>query len=685
MRKLIFLTSIFLFLIYFSETSFAARAPHLEVDLITRQQVVSPGDHFDAGLYFRLENNWHIYWQNAGDSGEAPQIEWQLPQNVKAGPILWPAPQRIQIGPLVNFGYEKEVLLPIPLEVSSTFSNNALELKAKVKWLVCREECVPGEVLLKKRIHVSSEGHSILDPQWKTLFDAAQQLLPQNPPSNWKATGLITQNDFVLSLKSSDFEDVSDVSFYPKKPDQIKNQDKPIIQTQPNSIEIRVSQSDRLVQMPSELPGIVTLLLKSGESKSFEVTFPLSRSMKNDQIPFILLLAFLGGVILNLMPCVFPVLSIKVMSLIHLSGKEKATVIKNGWAYTLGILVSFWILVTGLLLLRAAGSQLGWGFQLQSPQFVFSLSCLLFVFGINLLGIFEIPSTFMGAGSSLAHQKGYLGSFFTGALATLVATPCTAPFMGSAIGFALTQNALITFFIFTTLALGLASPFLLISYWPNLGLYLPKPGPWMETFKQLMAFLILGTVLWLTWLLGIQTGAQGPVYLFGAFLLMSFGIWLSKIWKKATLLIIVIVIASLAWIMSQFTHPAQPALTETHSDLRSELQWEKFTPEKLSEYRSQGRAVFIDFTAAWCVSCQVNELLVFRSAEVKQKLKTLNIVLMKADWTNHDPMITQTLNSFGRNGVPVYVLYGKEKNAPAILLPEVITAGIVLKHLEEIQ
>jgi thiol:disulfide interchange protein len=435
--------------------------------------------------------------------------------------------------------------------------------------------------------------------------------------------------------------------------------------------------SDRLAPGLTHLAGVLVVIDSKGAARAFNVDFPLGILSTTGNFLFPLLFAFLGGLLLNLMPCVFPVLSLKILSVVRMGNEEKTRARRLGWVYSLGILASFWLLVAVLLALRFGGQQIGWGFQLQSPRFIFVLACVLFVFGLNLLGLFEFSGRFAGTGSSLADREGYTGAFFTGVLATVVATPCTAPFMGSAVGYSLSQPIPIVFAIFTALAFGLALPYLLLSHTPGLARFLPRPGAWMETFKQLMAFLVFGTVIWLSWVLGLQASIFAMVVLLSTFLAIAFAVWMARAnYPKTAIALAIISVATATF----FVRTSQEEKSSA-----SELTWEKFTPEKVAEYRTQGKPIFIDFTAAWCVSCQVNELLVFRSTEVKAKLKKLGVVLIKADWTNQDPEITKTLASFGRNGVPFYIIYGKGKDAPAVPLPEVINAGLVLKELEKIQ
>jgi thiol:disulfide interchange protein len=661
-------------------------ATHLSVELVADQQTASVGGNFQAGIYFKLEKEWHIYWQNPGDSGIPPQITWNLQPGVQASSILWPPPSRIEAGPLVNYGYRDEVLLPVPIQLDSSFHDDSVHLQGLVRWLVCREVCIPGKANLELTIPVHA-GAAVSNPTWAPLFEATAKMLPTPQPSNWKLAGTLDKDHFKFSV-SGITDKVSAVSFFPSAGDEVDHAAPVKIQQSPGAIALTLNRSDRLANDVDHFPGLLVLSDQSGSSHAFQVDFPLGGAHSASAILPILAVifsAFVGGLFLNLMPCVFPVLSLKVMSLLKISGQEKSRVRKLGLAYTAGILVSFWILITVLLVLRFTGQQIGWGFQLQSPRFVFVLACVLFAFALNLLGMFEITGSFVGAGNSLANKEGLTGSFFTGVLATLVATPCTAPFMGSAVGFALTQTPFVVFLIFTSLGLGLSAPYLLVSYFPKLGGFLPKPGLWMETFKELMAFLIFGTVIWLAWVLQIQTSAPGLIILMSGFVGIGFAVWLSRRGRAEAYRWLGVLIGILSVFSSCLA--LRPATSASNLAIGHEggLTWEKFSPEKLEEYRAKNEPVFVDFTAAWCVSCQVNELLVFQSEAVKEKLRALGFHLMKADWTNEDPVITKTLASFNRNGVPFYLIYGKGKDVPAVQLPEVINAGLVLNELEKIK
>ena len=616
-----------------------------------------------------------------GDSGEPPTITWDLPPDVQAGPILWPVPKRIDVEPFVNYGYEEEVLLPIPMQLATTFGGARLVLAADVHWLVCKEECVPGQANLTLPVPIR-QGQPTPEPRWSTLFEATLRMLPRQPPPHWRLSGTLGPDAFHLVVQGVTGP-VTTASFFPLEGDYLEHAAAQQVNTSGSSVELELQRSSRLLDEVTHLAGVLVLTTEADGVQVYQVDFPLG-GLDARHLVWPLFLAFIGGLLLNLMPCVFPILSLKVMSVLHMSGEHRSRMISQGWAYTLGILVSFWILVAVLLMLQYGGQQIGWGFQLQSPQFVFLLASVLFAFGLNLLGLFEISGRFMGYGSSLTDRPRYVGAFFTGVLATLVATPCTAPFMGSAIGFALSQSVEVVFGIFTVLALGLALPYLLIAHIPAVGRWLPRPGRWMETFKQLMAFLVFGTVIWLAWVLGLQTSAEGLVTLLLAFFSIGFVVWVANRWRQASIVAAILGIVAVGIAASSLEGKAPAQSGGAASWEKAGLAWEPFSPATVAAYRARGRPIFIDFTAAWCVSCQVNELMVFRSEEVKATLKERGFALLKADWTNYDPLITQTLAAFGRNGVPFYVIYGTGEQSPAVTLPEIISPGIVLRALEDL-
>jgi thiol:disulfide interchange protein DsbD len=449
---------------------------------------------------------------------------------------------------------------------------------------------------------------------------------------------------------------------------------------------LRIKKSEQLSANPSTLDGLLQV-----NSHGFMISMPIVPGGGNSALFTMLLFAFLGGIILNLMPCVFPVLSMKVFSFLKLGGDKKKEIRSHAWAYTLGILVSFWLLVGILLIFKSGGEKIGWGFQLQSPFFVSALSAILFLFGLSLVGVFDFGGTFTGAGSSLAGKEGLAGAFFTGVLATLVSTPCTAPLMGTAVGFALSQSATVAFVIFTALALGLASPFLLLSYSPSLGKMLPRPGAWMETLKQITAFLIFATVIWLVSVVALQTSPSYLVIILGSFLCEGVAAWILHRWSSTTLGKIFAVVFILAGLILTATATPLRGLAETSAgqntvmEDKNGLSWEDYSPPNLKAHLAKNEAVFLDFTAAWCLSCKVNELVVFSSEDVKKKLRDHHVTLMRADWTSHSEVITQALAGYGRSGVPTYVLYVGRADGKPLLLPEVITPGIITAALDTLK
>jgi len=662
----------------------APKPPPLKASLIAEDRALVPGRESVIGLHLVMEKGWHVYWINPGDSGQAPKVDWgTMPKGIQAGPIQWPAPERIPLGPLVNFGYGDEVLLPIPLIVAQDAPvGQTVKLEGTAKFLVCREICIPGESKVELSLPVEAAGPGTTDvsnPDNHALFTKYRAMLPKSQPSDWAPEFRLDQDRLVLRFRAP--ASGGTPIFFPLETLQADNAAPQIAHHDGDFWEVSVKKAEDLATPPLSLRGVVEL--SGGEAYTVEAR--LVAEAAGRKIPLMILFAFLGGLILNLMPCVFPVLSIKVLSFINQSHEEKAQMRVHGLVYTLGILVSFWSLVTVLLALRSGGEQLGWGFQLQSPGFLAFLCVLLFLFGLSLVGVFDVGSSLMSTGSGLASRGGYAGSFFTGVLATVVATPCSAPFMGSAVGFALSQSAIVAFAIFTSLALGLAAPYVLISFIPAVGRFLPRPGRWMETLKQFMAFLIFGTVIWLVWVFGLQCGMGSVARLLTALLFVGLAGWMLGRWpgRKAFAIGSIAVLAFSLYVGLSGAHPGEGmAMADDHSD---GLPWEKFDPQKVKDLVAQGKPVFVDFTASWCLTCQANEAVVFHSDEVKQKFKSLGITMMKADWTSHDAVITETLASFGRSVVPLYVLYGALPGGAPDILPELINASIVLKELDKVK
>ncbi|MYA77316.1 MAG: thiol:disulfide interchange protein, partial [Gemmatimonadetes bacterium] len=407
------------------------------------------------------------------------------------------------------------------------------------------------------------------------------------------------------------------------------------------------------------------------------------------------LFALIGGLILNLMPCVLPVLSIKVLGFIHQAGDDPAKARRHGLVFTAGVLVSFLALAAVLIALRAGGEQLGWGFQLQSPVFIVILSVIIFMFGLSLFGVFEIGTSLVGLGGRMDSGSGLGGSFLSGVLATVVATPCTAPFMGVALGYALTQSAAQSLAIFGFLGLGMALPYLTLSSVPALLRYVPKPGAWMESFKQFMGFLMMATVVWLLWVLNLQTDPNLVALVMVLLVLVALGSWILGRWGgiasgsrsriAARAAAAVIIIASMVTVLSQVPAPAKADRTAAASTYSAGLEWEPFSRQLVQDLRASGKSVFVDFTAAWCLSCQVNKRVALSDRRVVEQFETLGVVPVQADWTSRDPEITRALAEFGRNSVPLYVLYTGGPDSVPEILPELLTPGLVLDALKKVE
>ncbi|MEO8738012.1 MAG: thioredoxin family protein [Edaphobacter sp.] len=653
-----------------------AKAQHLTAQLVSAATTIAPGGTLQAGLVLTLDPHWHVYWINAGDSGEPPSINWTAPAGITAAPLQFPVPSRLPLGPLMDFGYENAVTFPLQITAAKSFKAGQVHLDAKVSWLVCREVCIPGKAHLGLNLTIAPGA-----PAKPTgALGEALNLIPKPPPPDVKFTAIGGKSDFVLTLITG--QNQTSAEFYPFDQDQIANAAPQTVERLPNGVRLRVKRAEDLAKLPAQLHGV----FKLNATQAYDVTAPITpgevapavgtrptNSASGITAITAIGLAFLGGIILNLMPCVFPVLFLKGLALVQSSSEERSRLRSHGLVYTLGILVSFWVIVAVLLGLRAGGTQAGWGFQLQSPAFIAVLSLGLFFFALSLAGQFELGLSFTSVGGELAQKQGFAGSFFTGVLATIVATPCTAPLMGAAIGFALAQPAGITFAVFTALGLGLATPYLLLSFQPAWTRILPRPGRWMETLKQLTAVPLFATVIWLTWLFGRLYGSstsQGMdhiAYLLGGFLLIAIAGWALARWPaRWGSAIAAAVLGAMAIAMSLY------------SPKDTTLVWQPYSQQALEQARTGGHPVFIDFTAAWCLSCQVNERLVLRSSDVQRQFADRKLTLLKADWTQYDPEITKELASLNRSGVPTYVIYPASPTAPADVLPELLTKDVVL-------
>jgi len=719
-RQLFILITVLATVPFVFAASDSAELPHVHVWLMVPSPSLVKGQANDAGLYFKLEEGWHVYWMNPGDAGEPPRLQWTLPDGVKAGPLQFPTPRRLPLGPLMDYGYEDEVLFPVALNIGSSAKSGSAVLHAKADWLVCRATCIPQKAELEVTRNIENHGAaaSRLSPEDSAIFAKFRARLPKALPAGAKAVFAPADGGYRLEVEIGQKETAG--TFFPADPEILDNPAPQRVGTTANGLVLELKKDVNANASPSQLKGV---LLLSGD-RAFEITalpghvaavailpgsstpadataqapspsgsehihiHPAADASASIGLSKATGLAFLGGLLLNLMPCVFPVLFLKGLALVQSGNEERPKLRLHGFVYAAGILLSFWALVALLFGLRSAGSSLGWGFQFQSPVFVWLIASLLFFLGLSLAGQFEIGLTLTSAGGSLAARQGLTGSFFTGVLAVIVATPCTAPFMGAAIGYALAQPAASTFAVFTALAIGLALPYLALTIQPAWTRLLPRPGAWMEILKQVVSIPIFATVIWLAWVLAQAYGAAMLAALLAGFLLLAIagwflGRWPAQRWSTAIAGLIALFVVGLGVYSSGALAEEQVFHSGTTVNVSAKGLWEPWSADAAYRYQAQGRPVFVDFTASWCLSCQVNERVALSQPEVQKAFADADVALLRADWTRHDEAITQTLSALGRSGVPTYALYVPGKAVPR-LLPEVLTPGIVTSALSEL-
>ena len=676
------------------------------VELIAETTVVVPGERFNVALDFKLEPHWHLYWKNPGASGLPVEIEWQLPAGLSAGEIQWPAPERIELGGLMNYGYEDAVTLIVPIEATQDFElGSAVPIQAEVSWLACEEFCMPGDASLSLALTTGAEA---VKSGEAPAFEAARARLP-GVTAPWRVTAVIEGQDLVLTIEQVDGSAIpSDLYFYADKEGVIE----------PSALQALSSVGEGQVQLRAELDvaqlqepsAAVTGVLQSqsgnwsinlrigadaagAATESLAGQVPAATGFEgvllNLGLPGWLLLAFLGGLILNVMPCVLPVLSLKVFSLLKHSGQSRAQALLHGGAYTAGVVASFLALAAVLLALRAVGERIGWGFQLQSPNFVVVLTVVFFLFALNLMGVFEVGTSLVGADTKVSKRNDALGSFGMGVLAAVVGAPCMGPLVASVSGIAVQTNAATGLLIFGVMGLGLASPCLFLSVFPKLVAYLPKPGVWMESVKQFMGFLLMAAVVFLALVAGRLGGVDAVIALLIALLVAGLAAWIYGRWSvpvkpKRTQRIAQVISLALLVVASYYAINETKAAYEnfeTGSSVSKNGQWQPWSSERVETELAAGKPVFIDFTASWCLICQVNKKIATHTQATEALFEEYGVVALEADWTRYDSAITTELERFGRSGVPLYVLYAPD--GEVTVLPQSLTNGIVREAVEK--
>lgn len=704
---------LFSFVAFMSLTSLLGQPSaqqHVQGTLIAPTTSIQADRPFTLGLLLDHAPNWHTYWQYPGDSGIPTSIELELPAGFQVGAFQWPAPKTYIQSGLVNHVYDKQVLLMFSVTPSPNWqAGPTLNITGKAEWLECDDAiCVPGGTDLTLTLKVSKDTPT--PGEHATLFASTQAALPSTDTGQLTIKAYRHKQQRYLTIEAApdtQLPPAQSVRFYSADGQIVNRAEEIITPYGDNGYGLTFEYDEFTESSGRSLPGVLVAEpgwptglgdtpnlkhalaidpvfieglppLDLGDPTSFAKTHPITATPAPSFLP-LLAFGFLGGLILNMMPCVFPVLGIKILGFVHQAGEARSKVMLHGLTFTLGVLISFWILTGLLLFLRAGGNQLGWGFQLQSPEFVTVLSILLLVFALNLSGVFEIGQSLVGTGSQLTQKQGFSGTFFSGVLATIVATPCAAPFLAPALGAGLTLPATQSIAIFTSIALGLSSPYLIMSAFPQLANMLPKPGAWMETFKQLMAFPLYATVGFLVWTYaGLVEDENRLLFLLLGLVSIALSTWLYGRFVSNPVVskhksIIGIALTGLCLIGGGWLSFYQP----------KELSWEPWSPERVAELQAQQQPFYIDFTARWCLTCKVNKGIVFGSEEVISAFRKHDVILLKADWTQQDETITQALAEYNRSAVPFNLMFGPGVDAP-VVLPEVLTPGIVLEHLDRV-
>lgn len=673
------------------------KTPNVQIQLISEISNIQPQTPFWVGFNFKIRPGWHTYWRNPGDSGAAFKVNWKLPNGFTASDIIYPYPEKFPIGPLMNYGYKNEVTLLSKITPGKIAAGSLVEIQASAEWLVCEKECIPEEASLSLKLPIGATSN--INTTWTKVFEQTRQNIPKSSP--WKAQVNINGETLNLQLQAPELKgthnQIQEISFFPDEDGWINNAAPQLVSFNDNGLILQLQRGNR--SDINKVSGVLVVRekLDTPVNQAFNIeapvsTQPIQSTQASTPLPQVLLLAFIGGIVLNLMPCVFPILSIKALGIARKSQGSIQEVRLQALSFMAGVLVSFGVVAGTLLILRSLGEQIGWGFQLQSPVFVTLMAYLMFAVGLSLSGVFIFGAALMGVGQSLVSRSGYLGEFFTGIFATLIATPCTAPFMATAIGVALTQPPLIAIAIFEVLGFGLALPYVVICFTPGLQRILPKPGAWMETFSQVLAFPMYAATAWLIWILTLQAGTNGLAAALAGLVLIGFAAWfhqktrLAKVlWQRLGTIGALVVVGfalTLAQIPNNTTNTTNTVASNPSQN--SLINWQPYTLVRLTELRQAKKPVFVNFSAAWCVSCLVNEQVALNQPDTIAAFKSKGVTLLKADWTNRNPEITKALESFGRSGVPLYVLYSATNSDKPIILPQSLSVSEVVNTLQRI-
>jgi len=643
------------------------------IEMLAESYSMNPGDELLVGFKFTLNPGWHTYWENPGDAGEGASIKWNLPNDVDASKILWPGPERIPVEPLMTFGYEDEVVLLTKISTSAA-SAIPLNLNAQVSWYTCKEICIPQEAEVSIPIKLGSKTPSVS----KGLLEHTLGKVPVEFNGTYRVNKL--DDSYVLQGEFEKMDQYDSMYFFPKEYGLTNYTENQQYEKNIDTFSLQIMASEVTIEKES-FKGVIAVN-KNEDVNFIEIDYPLATKEASQEFNILTLIAFafLGGLILNIMPCVFPILTIKILRFVEQSRDSTYKTLQQGLLFSLGVVISFLTIAALLIALKSGGESIGWGYQLQSPVVVSLLFYLFVILGFIFMSNIVLGSSLARLSSISLNKSDSLESFLTGVLAVIVASPCTAPFMGSAIGFALLQPSFYSILIFLGLGIGFSLPYLILSAKPSLLSFLPKPGQWMETFKQFMAFPMWASALWLLWVLSSQVGDQEVIQVLLGALLITTGLWLieknnsEKNWVKWLMRLPFL----LLFIFSLWLIPT------SYSDLdKSKQDQLTYTPQLLDDLREENSLIFLNFTADWCITCKVNEAVALKTTKVSKLLADKNITYMEADWTRKDPIISSTLEQYGRTGLPLYLLF-PSKGDP-LILPEILTEDILLSYLNEVQ
>jgi thiol:disulfide interchange protein/DsbC/DsbD-like thiol-disulfide interchange protein len=666
-------------------------AGHVQVELRPAAAAIAPGGTLYVALHQKIRPGWHTYWRNPGDAGEPPKLAWTLPAGWSAGDIVWPAPKRLPVGPLMDYGYEDEVYLPIPIRAPRTATiGRPARLKADVSLLVCKDICVPETATLVLDLPVAAAGGGVTDPGVAGALAAA----PKRPPL--KGAMAFTGGRLKLAAASPVLRgpSVSEAYFFPFDSTVIDHAKPQTVERGPGGLTLSLAPGFAFTKgpAPSSVSGVLEVDGRAYELDAAKGALPAAAAGLGPvkgagqasfhgatglaSIGLAMAFAFAGGLVLNLMPCVFPILSMKALALAsHGAGHGRPRL--QGLAFLLGVMATFVGLAAVLIAAKAAGAEVGWGFQLQHPGVVAALSLVMLLIGLNLSGVFEAGLSLQSLGAG-ANGGGPTGAFLTGVLAVVVAAPCTAPAMASAVAYALTRPEWAALAVFAGLGLGFAAPFTALSFAPGLLRRLPKPGPWMDALKKALAFPMYGAAAWLVWVLAVQAGSTAIAAILAAAVVLALAAWLYGAAQRAQMrgarpawLYVASGVAGLAATGAVIAGLGAPGAAAE----------EPFSQARLEQLQAQHKPVFVNFTAAWCITCQVNERAALASDEVQQAFARTGTIYLKGDWTRRDPGIAEALAEHGRAGVPLYLVYGKDGASPQVL-PQILTSGQVVTALD---